>query len=307
MAPSLSRFLTLFVLALGFGAGPAFAQSSIGSVADGIVNQGTFTSILDLFSGLCFVIGLTFGIKSTLQLKDYTNNPGQTKLSAPIVSMIICGLLMSIPSLFEALQTTFALTGSQLGGFATMSAGSPTEARDLSGMFQALATSVPALAKLVSFGAICAGAFMILRAVLMLPHVSQGREPAPKMIWLMISGIGLWALLPLITASMTTIGAANTDASNILTAKYAQVSGGGFDGTIAAVLVFVQLIGLIAFVRGVLILKSLGENKDGAMGRALTHIVGGSAAMNAAWTVKMLAGTIGAAGVVCGLSTNLCS
>ena len=65
---------------------------------------------------------------------------------------------------------------------------------------------------------------------------------------------------------------------------------------------FVQLLGVIAFVRGLLILKSIGENKDGALGRAMTHIFGGAAAMNISWAITMLANSIGAHDQICGIS-----
>lgn len=298
-------FAALALFALGCGS--ALAQDSIGTVADHVVGSGTFTSLLDLFTGFCYLTGVVFGIKSTLQLRDHTNNPQQTKLSRPIVSMTIMGLLLALPTFFEMLQTTFSLAGSGVGGFASLSAGSPTDAKDLSGMFRAFATNIPALMKMISFGAICAGAFLILKAVMMLPQVEQGRAEGSKVIWTLISGVGLWSLLPLIAASMNTMGMGSSDAPSLLMAKYGQTGSDNFDGTIAAVMVFVQLLGLIAFVRGTLILKALADNKDGATGRALTFIFGGAAAMNIAWTVKMLALSIGSTATICGISVNLCA
>lgn len=306
MSSNLARLIgsTFFAL-LALGSTHAFAQS-VGSVADNVVSGGTFGSLMDLFSGICYLTGALFGIKSALQLKDHTNNPQQVHLSKAIVSMVVCGILLSMPTFLAALQGTFGVSGT-VGGLGTLAGGAPSASTDLAGMFQAFASSVPSLMKIVSFGAVCAGAFMILRAVLLLPQLEQGRVEGGKIIWLFISGIGLWSLLPFIAVSMGTMGMSSTDASSLLTAKYSQVGGGGFDGTIASVMVFIQLLGLIAFVRGMMILKALGENKDGAMGRALTHIFGGAAAMNVAWTVKMLATSIGASGTICGISVNLCA
>lgn len=295
--------IALFVL----GCGSALAEESIGTVADHVVGSGTFTSLLDLFTGFCYLTGTVFGIKSTLQLRDHTNNPQQSKLSKPIVSMGIMGTLLALPTFFDALQSTFALTGSGVGGFAGLSAGAPGAAQDLSGMFRAFATNIPALMKMVSFGAICAGAFLILKAIMMLPQVEQGRAEGTKVIWTLISGVALWSLLPFIAASMNTMGMASSDAPSLLMAKYNQTGSDNFDGTIAAVMVFIQLIGLIAFVRGSLILKALADNKDGATGRALAFIFGGAAAMNIAWTVKALAYSIGATSTICGISVNLCA
>ena len=54
-------------------------------------------------------------------------------------------------------------------------------------------------------------------------------------------------------------------------------------------------------------LRSPLTRMRGAMGRALFFIGGGSMALNIGWAVKMLATSIGAASVICGISANLCS
>jgi len=300
--------VTLFSLAVGlFGFDPVLAQT-IGSVADTVVNNGTFSSILNLISGAAYLVGIMFGIKSAVQLKDHTENSQQVKLTKPMVSMAVCGILLALPSFFGMLQSTFDLTvGNGARGFYGLSAGSPGTANNLAEMFKAFSTNVPAMMKMVSFGAICAGAFLILRAILLLPQVEQGRAEGSKVLWILISGIGLWSILPMITISMNTVGMSGGNAVSLINTKYSQAQDSSIDGAIAAAMVFVQLLGLIAFVRGTLILKALGENKDGAMGRAMTHIFGGAAAINIAWTVKLLAVSIGASGTICGISVNLCA
>jgi hypothetical protein len=310
MATSWSRRAFLFLALLATVCSPAFADDSIGTVSDQVVSSGTFTSLLNLFEGICYLVGATFGIKSATQLRDHTYNPLQTKMSKPITSMAMSGSLLSVPSLFEMLQTTFSVfdgPGGGVGALAGFSAGSPAAATGLDGMAQAFASNIPAMMKLMAFGAICAGAFLVLRAVLMLPQVEQGRVETSKVLWTLFSGIGLWSLLPFISVSMNTIGMATSAPASILTAKYSQAGGGGFDGTIASIMVFTQFLGLVAFIRGMLTLKAMGDNKDGAMGKALFFIVGGSMALNIGWAVKMLASSIGAGSVVCGISVNLCS
>ena len=284
----------------------SFADQSIGSVADNIVDSGNFSSLLDLLSGLCYIIGVVFAFKAATQLKDHTSNPNQHKLSQPMVSMAITAALLSMPSFLTMLMDTLGFTGN-LGAFSGFSAGTPSASKDLGGMFVALSSNIPAIMKLVTTAAMVGGGFMILKAILTLPQVEQGRAESGKVIWHFIAGIGLWSIMPMITTGMATLGASSTDVGNILTSKYNQASGGDFDAVIAAVMVFVQLLGLIAFIRGVLILKALGENKDGAMGRALTHIFGGAAAINIAWAVKVLAFSIGATSTICGISVNLCA
>ena len=72
-------------------------------------------------------------------------------------------------------------------------------------------------------------------------------------------------------------------------------SGGGAPGAAAAlkgVLLFVKMIGHIAFLRGFLILKGVAEgSQNQTVGKALTHILGGAAAININATVEILANT----------------
>lgn len=293
------------VLALLMAAAPelAWAQvDTIGQAADHVVDAKAFDRMWDLISGISYLAGCFFGVKAALQLKEHNDSPGQTKLSKPVMTLVVSGLLMSFPQFVNMVQATFAMTQ---GGavFDQSSGGSNGSAQT----FVALASSIPGMMRIASYVAITVGAFFLLRALFMLPQVEQGREPMGKVIWMVIAGVGLWSLMPMINMSMATLGMNAPQAANILTQKYSAAGGGGFEGTIAAVLAFVQFLGLIAFIRGMMILKALGENKDGAMGRALTHILGGSAAMNIGWTIKLLAMSIGASSSVCGLAATMCS
>lgn len=53
--------------------------------------------------------------------------------------------------------------------------------------------------------------------------------------------------------------------------------------TIALLVGFIYLIGLISFIRGIYLLKNIGSNghgKEGGVAKALTHMLGGVASMN---------------------------
>ena len=65
-------------------------------------------------------------------------------------------------------------------------------------------------------------------------------------------------------------------------------------GAIKGILLFVKLIGHIAFLRGLFILKSMSEGSQQAtMGRALTHLLGGAAAINIQVVAAMMSATLG--------------
>lgn len=66
--------------------------------------------------------------------------------------------------------------------------------------------------------------------------------------------------------------------------------------TMTAIIRFVQLVGLIGFFKGVILLKNLGasgQQGDGAFAKALTHILGGALAINIVAAIKLFAATVG--------------
>lgn len=276
------------------------AIDSMGSAADHITKD-QLPAVAGIFGGLMYLAGSIFGVKAALQLRDNTENPQQTRLSKPLTSMAVSGSLLALPGFMEMFSDTSTAIGvvSLLSG-SWGATGAITQGTSLDTMAQAFATSIPSLNHLIKMAASMAGLFLIMRAVFMLPQLEQGRVEGGKVMWMLLSGMVLWSLLPFVSTIMGTVGMSTPNA-NILTQVYSTGGGNAFDTTINSVLTFVSMIGLIAFIRGTLILKALGENKDGAMGRALTHIIAGAAAINIKWTVAMLATTIGAKSSICGL------
>lgn len=306
-------FTALFLFALLLFPELALAAvDSMGTSADHIVDR-SMNGIRDLLSGIAYLGGAFFGVRSAVLLRDHTENPGNVRLSKPLMAAGVSTSLLSLPGFYSMVAESigvFNQTGLSVNDvFSELltgkSASGGGNATSLDMMAQTFAGSIPGLMRIVNWGAYVAGAFLMLRAIFMLPNLETGREAPSKVIWTMFSGVGLWSLLPMVEMTLGTQGSATGAASTILTQHYSAASGGGFNGTISAVLAFVQFIGLIAFVRGMLILKALGENKDGAMGRAMTHLLAGAAAINITWTVGILAKSIGAQGAICGLAAGI--
>lgn len=301
---STSRFLSwaylhLAALLLSFFPDLAFAAvDSMGDAADSVAHNG-LSGVALLMGGISYLGGALFGVKSAIQLRDHTENPQQTRLSKPLTSATVSTSLLALPGFYQMIENTFGLVQT---AFSPNIAAQNGSAGTLDQMAAIFASNVPSMMALVGWGAAIAGGFIILRAIFMLPQLEQGRVEGSKIMWMLFSGILLWSLLPAISMVLGTEGANSAAAGSILTAQYNQSGNGGFDGTIAAVLTFVQFIGLIAFVRGALILKAMGENKEGSMGRAMTHLLAGAAAINISWTVFILANSIGASGSICGLT-----
>jgi intracellular multiplication protein IcmC len=70
----------------------------------------------------------------------------------------------------------------------------------------------------------------------------------------------------------------------------------GFDELGQVLVNLVQFVGLVAFVRGLLILQRVGSNHGGqqaTFGKAVTHLLGGALAMNIMGFVNIIATTLG--------------
>ncbi len=135
------------------------------------------------------------------------------------------------------------------------------------------------------------GAYLIVSAIMEMPKLGdgQGKTTPKKPIIMFIIGIALFTLIGMLDVVSTTMSM-GSGAGNALLGK---VEGGS--GTMAAaitgVLTFIRMIGYIAFIRGWLMLNASAQGKDGVMGKSLTHIIGGVAAINVKTTAYMLAAT----------------
>lgn len=141
------------------------------------------------------------------------------------------------------------------------------------------------------------GIFVTILAIVKLREYAEsggyGRGPRPAGIVLMLIAGTLMIVLPSSISIVTqTMGLGPNSATHILS-----VSSSGstqLDQSIRGVLLFIQLIGHIAFFRGLLVLKDLGEAKSqqATFGKALIYLIAGAAAINIQLTVHLLANTV---------------
>jgi hypothetical protein len=128
-------------------------------------------------------------------------------------------------------------------------------------------------------------------AIVKFKDLSDGKIPAHMPILLSIISAALIASPSIImTITSTYYGDKKFQPDNLLT-SIPQTSVDGVSDALTSVLIFVQMLGVIAFFRGFLMLKSVGTGKDGQLGKAMTHILGGVLAINIQATVGMLART----------------
>lgn len=163
-------------------------------------------------------------------------------------------------------------------------------------MFANFSSSSIATFNLVMRVAVLLGIILAGKGVLALKDYSEsgGRTPLKTPMYLMITGIFLFSLPSTMSAATQTLALGGFAGTNIMSEKVPNAGLPGANAAIQGVLLFVKLVGIIAAVRGFLILKSIGEGSGQAsMGGALTFILGGAAAVNIESTYTLLKNSVG--------------
>jgi intracellular multiplication protein IcmC len=175
-----------------------------------------------------------------------------------------------------------------------LSASAQSSTPNLAEMFTNFSESSVALMTLAKGVAFLLGLCITGVGLFKLKQFSEagGRIGIQQPLIILFVGTCLIALPGMIDMTTETMSLGASTGTELLSEP--NVGGGvpGMDGAIKGVLLFVKLVGHLAFIRGFLILKDVGEQKQGAsIGRALTHILGGAAAININATIAMLGAT----------------
>ena len=95
--------LALTVLAVD----PAMAQNSGLNRVTGSVKE-QLPGVADVLQVISYILGVAFGIKAALKLKESNESKGQVPISQPITLAVIAGALLALPSLLKvAAETIF--------------------------------------------------------------------------------------------------------------------------------------------------------------------------------------------------------
>ena len=138
---------------------------------------------------------------------------------------------------------------------------------------------------------------IILTALRMLKHSdSFGKGAPPASLGTLVTflaGVALLQLPSWLGATVTTMFGTG-DLHRTATLGYATSPDSPFDGLLAAVFAIVSLVGLIAFVRGIFVLRACSDGKPSATaGSAAMHMLGGAAAWHIVAIIDALQTTLG--------------
>lgn len=138
---------------------------------------------------------------------------------------------------------------------------------------------------------------LLLTALRMLKHADGFGKGAPPAalgtLTTFLAGIVLLQLPSWLGATVTTIFGTN-DLHRSASLGYATAEDSPFDGLLAAVFAIVSVVGLIAFVRGIFVLRACSDGKPSASaGSAAMHMIGGAGAWHIVAIIDALQTTLG--------------
>ena len=304
---SVSILVALTLLFLLGPVGPAMAQSTLGGniCYTVITNLKTFAT---LFQWLAYTAGTVFVVMGIQHFKAHSESPQNNKIHTPIMLWAGGAALLALPSVIGAIVTS--LYGVQGSGGATgwscdqgvsSATGSGLDAMMVN-FISNISTPIVTLVSLIAF--LC-GLWIMISGLM--KASKYGFDPKTNSITAIATNILFGALLisigdnlNMIMSSVfgnTTVSiSAGAGASMVTSWTAVQNLGASpsFANAVGAALTFIQLIGVIAFVRGWLVLKKVAEGSGNAsMAAGITHIVGGVLAINIFVFLQIMDNTFG--------------
>lgn len=268
---------------------PTVAEAStLGDVICNIRNSGS--GVPGLLSAIAYIIGAILILRGALLLKKATDSGGQTSPVGGIAMAVSGSAIILLPALGGWLQSSlFAGTVTGAGGTTGCTAGTVQAATGLDQMMKQFVSNIyDPIFSLIGVLAFIVGLVFIIKGILRMSKTgTDPRAASPKdvIIYLIIGTVlvSLSTVLPMMLQTVLGTGTANNADSFKSIIKWSNLTTGTtdkMDETVVAILRFVQIVGLIAFFRGWLIIKTAVEGGQATIPQGATHIIGGAMAIN---------------------------
>lgn len=183
----------------------------------------------------------------------------------------------------EFIKTTIAYSLTAFVLYSTGSYAAISITPNLATMVQNLSKTIPNLMSLVTAVAYVMGMFFMVKAIFTLKnwgeqrsmHSHESEKTLMSALVVLFVGAALFYLPTMVQAGLTTFWTDPTPYA------YEDDSSDPWMAMLKAVFLIVQLIGTIAFIRGLVILSHVGRGGErGAVGKAMTHMIGGILCIN---------------------------
>ncbi len=251
--------------------------------------RNSLPAFAPLISVFAYTVAAFAAVKGVLLYKKHTENPNDNQFVKATAHVLVAGLLAAMPATVGMLQQTLHVGAGAGGSLACGEIAAPALATGgLDTIIQNFVNNIknPMMA-LVSTLSVVMGLYLIFRGLLKGTKVgSDPRAGATHAIMAnLLVGAVLVSLGTILSTMLQTVFGDSSISSfsginwTNVTAENANTE--AIDDTVTAVLTFVQVIGAIAFLRGWLMIKNAVEGTaQVTVPQGLTHVIGGTMAIN---------------------------
>ncbi len=264
----------------GAGCGPAAA--GVNAVICNLYNGAASFPVF--LVGAAYLFGIVFVIWGIIKIKEHVLDPSRTTVWEGVSRLAAGGAMFALPTVLDAVIGTMStiIPAHNNTGFTGVAA-----ALGLDRMMANFVTAIfGPLDILINFFGYVAGAVLIMIGISRLLKSSQEGVRGPGgigTIMTFLTGGALLSFSPMISAFTMSLfnGPTTTNAALVYTVGLAPDEIAHIHAVISAILKFVLVLGLISFMRGIFIIRSVAEgNQQASMMAGVTHLIGGALAVN---------------------------
>lgn len=251
-----------------------------------------------LLAAVSYLFGLFLITMGVVKTKEHVEDGRQVPLSEPVKRFVAGGGFLALPTVATAAKNT--LTGGFNAAFVNTGFNGNLSSGGLDAMIFMLVYDIftPMMFLISGFGYI-AGIILTMIGVSRLLKSAQEGPKGPgglgTIFTFIVAGI-LFSIDSIMRAATGTLfGGTAVQTYGLLSTSTGDVAiDGHIVGVISSVIGFMIIIGLIAFVRGIFILREVAEgNGQASIMAAMSHIIGGALAVNIGSVVNAVQNTFG--------------
>lgn len=281
-------------MAAGGGAGGG-GNETLGAITCAL--QTSVSNAPGFLTASAYMFGIFLGVWGLLKLKDHVLNPQQTSVWEPITRLIAGGAFFALPYMIDVVRNSIE---GDLSGFVTTAFGGTASGSGLDGLLTRFVGDIYGpLTFIVNWFGYIAGTVLIMVGI---SRLLKGAQEGPRgpggigTIMTFIAGGALLSLSPMISAFSSSLFAAG---GGQVAAALQYSTGMSADeiahvqAVISAILKFMIVIGLVSFVRGIFIVRTVSEGGQASLMSGITHLLGGALAINLGPVMNAVQATLG--------------
>jgi hypothetical protein len=296
--------LSVFALQSTFNPGSGVTGCAPGggagaNMTEVICNAITSAGLLPgIFMGLSYLAALFVGLWGVMKVRDHALAPQQTSIWEGVMRLFAAGCFAGLPVILDAMFFSVA-TG--IGEVTNTSFSGTATGNGLDAMLERFMGSVFApMNVLLSWFGMIAGFILIMIGISRLIKSTQEGTKSPIGLGTMmtfLTGAALLSFSPMVSAFSASFfgdGQVETAAALQYVTGMDPAAQAHAHSVISSILMFMIVLGLVSFSRGIFIMRAVAEgNSQASMMAGITHLAGGALAVNLGPLMNAIQNTLG--------------